>query len=533
MSEPATKKNKVGPTRLLNSGIWVSSMTMLSRVLGLIRDIVLAIVLGGATSGGVASAFYIAFKVPQFLRRLFAEGAFSQAFVPVLSEYQTKYDAAEVKGLIDRVAGGLTFILVIVVGLIILGSSWVTALVAPGFIDDPEVFSLTESLVQITFPYLLFISLTGFLGSILNANNHFIAPAFTPVLLNACLIAAGLYLTPWCQNPAYALAYGVLFAGIVQLFFLIPFVIRLGLFPKPKIDFSHPGVKKILALMLPALFGVSVAQINLVFDTILATFLPEGSIPWLYYSQRLSDLPLGVFAIAISTVILPGLSRSFVNNDKKEFIPTLDWAVKLVLLISIPSVLAFWVLAKPLLITLFLHGSLMTLDDINMMSLSFVAYATGIPFFMLIKVLVPGYYARQEMKIPVKIAIKAMVVNMILNVLFVIPLHYYFQWGHAGLALATTCSAILNVFWLWRGLVKEGVYAVQKGFYKHVLSCLFSGLIMLAALMVMTSIYSDWSNYQVFDRILVLAGYIVVGLVVYFSSLWICGVRPSSFYQKI
>lgn len=520
-------------TRLLSSGLLVSGMTMLSRVAGLVRDIVLAVVLGGMASGGTASAFYIAFKVPQFLRRLFAEGAFSQAFVPVLSEYQETTSKQEVQNLINRVAGGLTLILLIVVALVIIGSPVVTYMVAPGFADDPEKFQLTETLISITFPYLLFISLAGFLGAILNANNRFAAPAFAPVLLNICLIAAGLYFTDYFPNPAMALAYGVIIAGVIQLCFLFPFVHKIGFFPRPVIDFSHPGVKKVLALMLPALLGVSVAQINLVFDTILASFLPEGSIPWLYYSQRLSDLPLGVFAIAISTVILPGLSRAFASKNTDSFAPTLDWAVRFVLMISIPAVLAFWVLAIPIMSTLFYHGSVMTPDDIRMMRLSLCAYALGLPFFMLIKVLVPGYYARQDMKTPVKIAIRAMIANMILNVLFVVPMHMYLQWGHMGLALATAVSAMLNVYWLWSGLRKEGIYQVQPGFYKQAILFLIAGLCMVAVLLGFIHFFPNWFDYTVMQRIIYLAACTLAGIAVYFAVLFIGGVRIHDFKQKI
>ncbi|MEM8593523.1 MAG: murein biosynthesis integral membrane protein MurJ, partial [Pseudomonadota bacterium] len=398
-----SKKNVTKANGLLRSGLLVSVMTMMSRVLGLVRDIVLAAVLGGVASGGQAGAFYVAFKVPQFLRRLFAEGAFAQAFVPVLSEYQEQKNRAQVRELIDKVNGALTLSLLCVVLLGVLGSNVLTHIVAPGFIDQPNKFAMTESLLKITFPYLLLISLAGFLGSILNSNDRFVAPAFTPIWLNVCLIAAGMFYAEFTDSPATALAYGILIAGFVQLFFLMPFVYRLGLFPRFNFDLSHPGVKRILTLMLPALLGVSVAQVNLVIDTILATNLPDGSIAWLYFSQRISDLPLGVFAIAISTVILPTLSRQFANNNESKFAPTLDWGVRFVLMIAVPSVIALCVLAQPILTSLFLYGKTTQLD-IVMASHSLQAYSIGIIFFMLIKILVPGYFARQDMKTPVRIA---------------------------------------------------------------------------------------------------------------------------------
>ncbi|MCB1615960.1 MAG: murein biosynthesis integral membrane protein MurJ, partial [Pseudomonadales bacterium] len=424
---------------LLKSSLLVGVMTMISRLLGLLRDVVFAVYLGDKPG---ADAFFVAFKVPQFLRRLFAEGAFSQAFVPVLSEYQTTRSRVEVKRLIDRVAGVLGLVVFLVCFVVVLASPWFTILVAPGFYlgDDPEKYQLTSEMIRITFPYLFLITMTGFAGAVLNTYNQFAVPAFTPVFLNICLIVSAVFVSPYFEQPVMAIAWGVLMAGIIQLLFQMPFLLRLQLMPTPIVDFSHPGVKRIMTLMLPALFGVSVSQLNLMLDTILASFLPTGSVSWLYFSDRISELPLGVFGIAIATVILPNLSRKHAANDPVRFSATVDWALRLVLLISIPATTALLVLALPILKTLFMYGDNFTLFTAQMSAFSLQAYALGLLAFMSIKILATGFYARQDMKTPVAIGVKAMIVNSVLNVVFIFPMHHFWQLGHVGLALATTIA---------------------------------------------------------------------------------------------
>ena len=321
--EPQPKKSP----SLLRSSAVVGVMTMLSRVLGLLRDIVLAGFIGASAN---ADAFFIAFKVPQFLRRLFAEGAFSQAFVPVLSEYQSMRSFADVKALVDRVAGVLGASLITVTGIAVIGAPVLTALFAPGFISQPYKYQLTSEMIRITFPYLFLISMTGFSGAILNSYGRFAVPAFTPVLLNLSLISSAIWISPYFSEPVFALAWGVMIAGVLQLFFQVPFLYQLKLLPKPVFDTRDEGVRRIMTLMLPALFGVSVSQINLLFDTVLASFLPTGSVSWLYYSDRLAELPLGVFGIALATVILPSLSRKHAEKSAEHFSKTLDWALRTV-----------------------------------------------------------------------------------------------------------------------------------------------------------------------------------------------------------
>ena len=452
-SSDAVETEAPSNSGLLGSSFVVSIGTMLSRVLGLARDVVLANLLGAAPN---ADAFFVAFKIPNFLRRLFAEGAFSQAFVPVLTETREQGSHEAVRHLVDRVAGVLGGSLFVLTALAMVMAPWVALIFAPGFSRDVAKLALTADLIVWTFPYLFLISLTGFCGAILNTYGRFAVPAYTPVLLNLSLITAAVVWAPAMPEPALGLAMGVTLAGVVQLLFQLPSLRALKLTPRPVWDTKDEGVKKILMLMVPALFGVSVSQINLLFDTVLASLLPDGSVAWLYYSDRLTELPLGVFAIAIATVILPTLSALNSRAEPEEFSQTLAWAMRNVLLIAVPATVALWLLAEPILATLFQYGAF-TDRDVEMAAASLRAYTVGLGGFMLIKVLAPGYYARQDMKTPVKIGIIAMVSNMVLNVLFVFPLMWYFEMGHVGLALATSVSAWINAGLLYLGLRRGGI----------------------------------------------------------------------------
>ena len=510
---------------LLRSSLIVSIMTMLSRILGLVRDVVLASLLG-ASANVNADAFFIAFKIPQFLRRLFAEGAFSQAFVPVLSEFQTTRSFADVRLLVDKVAGVLGSSLIFVTVLAVIGSPVLTAVFAPGFLQDELKYALTSDLIRITFPYLLFISLAGFFGAILNSYGRFAVPAFTPVILNVCLISAAVWGVAWFEEPVFALAWGVFIAGIAQFLFQLPFLAQIHLVPRPKIDTKDEGVKRILTLMIPALFGVSVSQINLLLDTVLASFLPTGSVSWLYFSDRLVELPLGVFAIAVSTVILPSLSRKHATASMDQFSNTLDWAIRMVLLISLPATFALLMLAEPILVTLFQYKAF-NAQDVAMASLSLKAYTVGLLAFMLIKVLAPGYYAQQNTKTPVKIGIIAMVSNMVLNIAFVIPLHFYYQIGHVGLALATAVSAFINAGLLYHGLRKRGVYQVQPGFGLMIGRYLAGIVLMCTCLFYLQTPVEDWISWGWQQRVWELLQLVIAGLFVYLTTLILLGLRPN------
>ena len=477
----AQKEPKAKDSGLLRSSGVVSFFTMMSRVMGLARDVIFARVIG---ADAFADVFFVAFKIPNFFRRLFAEGAFAQAFVPILGEYREKGSQAAVKALVDRVAGTLGITLLGLTLFIIVASPVVAAIFAPKwFFDDPQKFTATAEMLRITFPYLLFISMTGLAGGILNSYDRFAVPAVTPMLLNLTLIAAALIAAPLFEEPAFALAWGVFVAGVVQFIFQLPFLQRIHMLPTPKVDWQHPGVRKILKLMGPAIFGVSVSQINLLLDTMLATFLPTGSVSWLYYSDRLAELPLGVFAVAIATVILPNLSRHHASASIEAYSETLDWALKMVLIIAVPAAAALTLLAEPILVTLFYYGDVMTMRDMTMATLSLRAYAVGLIAFMLIKVLAPGFFARQDMRTPVRIGVIALVTNMVLNLLFVIPLHFYWQIGHVGLAAATSVSAFLNASLLFIFLRKTGIYTPSGQWKNFALSLTCAVTLMLLVLM--------------------------------------------------
>ncbi len=509
--QPAKSQPTPVKSGLLRSSSIVSAMTLLSRILGLARDILVA-----SYFGARADAFFVAFKIPNFFRRLFAEGAFSVAFVPVLSEY--KIQQRDVKALVKAVSGTLLAIIGPFTILAVAAAPLLTWVFAPGFASNPEKFALTSELLRITFPYLLLISLTAFYGSVLNTYGNFAIPAVTPVLLNLCLILATYYFTPWFDEPLMALAWGVLLAGITQLGFQLPFVMKLGLLAMPRAAFADTGVKRILVLMVPALFGVSVSQINLLLDVLLASFLESGSVSWLYYSDRLAQLPLGIFAIAIAVVILPSLSQKHAGKNQQQFSETLDWGLRMVLLIGLPSALALVLLATPLMATIFYRGEI-TDYDVQNMSLSLMAYGSGLLAFMLIKVLAPGFYARQDTKTPVKIGIRAMVANMVFNLPLVLLL------AHTGLALATTLSAYLNALWLFMGLRKAGFYQAQAGWGKWILRIAIANGVMVGMILSMNPAIEQWMIFSEWQRAMWMLALVSVGAGSYGVSLILMGVR--------
>ena len=521
--EPAVQSKAAASKRggLLGSSFVVSMGTMLSRVLGLARDVVLANLLGAAPN---ADAFFVAFKIPNFLRRLFAEGAFAQAFVPVLTETREQGSHDAVKALVNRVAGVLGGSLFVLTALAMVMAPWVALIFAPGFSRDVAKLALTADLIVWTFPYLFFISLTGFCGAILNTYGRFAVPAYTPVLLNLSLIAAAVFWAPTMPEPALGLAMGVMLAGVLQLLFQLPSLHALKLTPKPVWDTQDAGVRKILMLMVPALFGVSVSQINLLFDTVLASLLPNGSVAWLYYSDRLTELPLGVFAIAIATVILPALSALNTRAAADEFSQTLTWAVRNVLLIAVPATVALWLLAEPILTALFQYGAFTT-NDVTMAAASLRAYTLGLGAFMLIKVLAPGYYARQDMKTPVKIGIVAMVSNMVLNVLFVFPLMWYFDMGHVGLALATSASAWINAALLYRGLRRGGIPLTGVFDIRYMVRLLVAVTVMAGVIYVSVPDLRDWFAADMSWRVTRLLMIVAAGAVSFAGVLALLGLR--------
>lgn len=515
---------------LARSTTVVGGNTLASRVLGFARDVVFARLFG---AGPVMDVFVVAFQIPNFLRRLFAEGAFSQAFVPVLSEYQARGPHEEVKALVDRVAGTLGVALFLVTLLGILAAPLFILLFAPGFSAKPDQLALASEMLRFTFPYLFFISLTAFAGGILNTYGRFGVPAFTPVFLNLVLIGAAIWLSPRFAEPIFALAVGVLIAGMVQLAFQLPFLHAIRLLPRPRWGWSHPGVRKIGKLMLPAILGSSVAQINLIVDRVIASFLVPASISWLYYSDRLLEFPLGLFAIALATVILPGLSRRHAEQSTAAFSATLDWALKLVAVIALPAAVGMFMLAGPMLATLFQYG-VFGAADTRMAQLSLMAYSVALVGFTLVKVLSPGYFSRQDIRTPVRVSIRAVFVNIGLNALIVVPMVVLgIPGAHAGLAAATGLAAVYNASALYRGLRGGGVYAPGAGWRALAVRVLLANLAMAAALWWIAGPLDAWLTATWDARALRLAGCIALGLAVYVGALLALGLRPRHLRSRL
>ena len=498
---------------LFKSTSVVASMTLLSRILGFIRDIIAARMFGATAA---VDAFYIAFKIPNFMRGLFAEGSFSTAFIPTLAEYKQTKSQKEVETFIAHITGVLGFILLVVSIAGILGSKGLVTLFAPGL--DPYRFQLASEMLRVTFPYLMLISLTALVGAILNCYGLFWVPAFTPALLNVCLIATAFGITHYFKVPVEAQAWGVLLAGFLQLGFQLPFLKQLNLLRKPLFNWRDPGVQKVLKLMLPALFGSSIGQISLLLNTIFASFLVAGSVTWLYYSDRLAYFPLGVFGVALLTVILPHLSRQHAAKTPEAFSSTLNWGLRCNLLIGIPASLTMLILSGPLIVSLFHYGKF-TDHDVFMTQRSVIAYSVGLQAFMLIKVLAAAFYAQQNIRTPVRIGITALVVNMLLNILLIMPLK------HAGLALASSLSAWLNAGLLLQGLRARGMFQWQSGWLIFTLRLLFANSVLALFLYWAAAalpVWLSWHWQQRFLHILLLG---VISIIIYLGCLWISGLR--------
>ena len=486
-----------GILKLYRSAVVVSAMTLISRVLGFVRDVVLAGMFGVSAA---TDAFYVAFRIPNLMRRWFAEGSFSLAFVPVFSECKQTRGADALRELVACVFGALLAALLLVVGLGMLAAPGLIAMFAPGFIDQPAQFELATALLRITFPYALLISLVGMAGGILNSFGRFGIPALTPVFLNLSLIAAALFAAPWFAQPIEALAWGVLIAGIVQLLFQLPSLMRLGMLPRPKFDFNNADVRKIGRLMLPTLFGSSVAQLNILIDTVIASIVAVGSISWLYYSDRLLEFPLGVFGIAIATVILPSLSRFHAAMDQDGFDRTLNWGIKTGLLIAVPAAIGLGILAGPIIATLFNYDQFGQ-TDVQMTAASLLAYSIGLPAYVMIKVLAPAFFSRQNTRTPVRIAVLCLVSNTVLNLLFVWLLRRWeFAPPHAGLAFASTLSAYLNAGLLYRALRSEGLASPADGLLGHLSVVGLAGLMMGLAVFWLVGDWQAWIEMDLLTR---------------------------------
>lgn len=514
---------------LLRSASVFSSLTMVSRVFGLIRDQVLATSFG---PGIALDAFLAAFKIPNFLRRLFAEGAFSQAFVPVLGEYRVQQGDTAVRELVARAAGSLGLVLSLVTIIGILVVPWLILEYAQIASSNQQKLTLTAQMLRLTFPYILFISLTALAAGVLNTYGRFAVTAFTPVFLNLCLIAAALLAAPHFPEgyEVMALAWGVLIAGIVQLLFQFPFLKRMNFLVWPKYGFRDEGVKRIMRLMGPALLGASVVQINLLLDVVIAlVWLPDGSVSWLTFSDRMVEFPLGVFGIAISTVVLPSLSKEHAQTSQQGFARIMDWGLRWSMLIGLPAMLGLILLAGPVLTTIFNYNAF-NQNDVYMSQLSLYAYASGLLAFILVKVLAPGFYARQDTKTPVKIALKAMLVNIVLNIVFVVfLLRIEFVGPHAGLALATSISAFVNAGLLFWHLRRAGHYQPIAGWSGFALQLLAALTLMSLVLLLGVPDISTWFAWPAWQRVLHLSLWVALGAVSYFAGLYLSGFRLDKF----
>ena len=517
--------------RLLRSTVAVGGMTVLSRILGLVRDIFFARFFGASL---VMDAFFVAFKIPNIFRRFFAEGAFSAAFVPVFAEYDETRDHAEVQELVNRVSGTLGLVLFVFTAIGVIAAPALIAVFGMGWLwspapEDADKYALAVDMLRFTFPYLFFISLTALAGGILNTYHRFAAPVFVPALLNIVLIIFAVWIAPHSDRPGIVLAIGVFVAGLVQLLFMLPFLAAVRLVPVPRWGGRDPGVRKIVRLTLPVIFGSSVAQISILFDTLIASFLVTGSISWLYFSDRLMEFPLGVFGIALATVILPNLSRQHAAQSTERFTATLDWAVRLAILIAAPAAVGLFVLAGPALATIF-YGGLFDADDVNMARLSLMAYAAGLLGFTLVKVLAPGYFARQETRQPVRIGLIALALNMVLNIALVVPWVRSGTAGpHTGLALATSVSAFVNAGLLYRGLYKAGILRPTPGWFRLLINVAVACALMTALIIYFLPPLDLWLQASVLIRCLWLTAAVLGGATAYVAVLFAVGVRAADF----
>ncbi|MBF8659394.1 murein biosynthesis integral membrane protein MurJ [Pseudomonas putida] len=507
---------------LLKSLAAVSSITMISRVLGFVRDTILARIFG---AGVATDAFFIAFKLPNLLRRIFAEGAFSQAFVPILAEYKSQQGEEATRTFVAYVSGLLTLVLAVVTGIGILAAPWVVWATAPGFVDNAEKYQLTTDLLRVTFPYILLISLSSLVGAILNTWNRFSVPAFTPTLLNVAMIVFAVLLTPYFNPPIMALAWGVLAGGLAQLLYQLPALKRIGMLVLPRLNLKDAGVWRVLKQMLPAILGVSVSQISLIINTIFASFLVAGSVSWMYYADRLMELPSGVLGVALGTILLPTLAKTYANKDREEYSRILDWGLRLCFLLVLPCTLGLAILSEPLTVALFQYGKF-SATDAAMTQQALIAYSVGLLAIIMVKVLAPGFYAQQNIRTPVKIAVFTLVCTQLFNLVLIGPL------AHAGLALAISLGACLNAGLLFWKLRTQQLFHPQPGWAVFLLKLVLAAGLMSGVLLAGMHYLPAWVEGNMLERLMRLMALIMAGVVTYFGCLYLCGFRPRQFARK-
>ncbi len=507
---------------LLKSLAAVSSITMISRVLGFVRDTILARIFG---AGVATDAFFIAFKLPNLLRRIFAEGAFSQAFVPILAEYKSQQGEEATRTFVAYVSGLLTLVLAVVTCIGILAAPWVVWATAPGFVDNAEKYQLTTDLLRVTFPYILLISLSSLVGAILNTWNRFSVPAFTPTLLNVAMIVFAVLLTPYFSPPIMALAWGVLAGGLAQLLYQLPALKRIGMLVLPRLNLKDAGVWRVLKQMLPAILGVSVSQISLIINTIFASFLVAGSVSWMYYADRLMELPSGVLGVALGTILLPTLAKTYANKDREEYSRILDWGLRLCFLLVLPCTLGLAILAEPLTVALFQYGKF-SATDAAMTQQALIAYSVGLLAIIMVKVLAPGFYAQQNIRTPVKIAVFTLACTQLFNLVLIGPL------AHAGLALAISLGACLNAGLLFWKLRTQQLFQPQPGWAVFLLKLVLAAGLMSGVLLAGMHYLPAWVEGNMLERLMRLMALIMAGVVTYFGCLYLCGFRPRQFARK-
>ena len=508
---------------LLRSGAVFSAMTLLSRIAGFLRDMLQARLFGVSAA---MDAFVVAYRIPNYLRRIFAEGSMQMAFVPVFNEMRQRGDKAALKDFLDHMAGALCAVVLVVVAVGMLAAPLVAGLFAPGSLDEPGKHDLIVLMLRITFPYLFFISLMALVASVLNSFGKFALPAVTPVLHNVAVIAAMLWLAPLFEVPPVALAWGVLAAGVIQLAVLWPALGRLGLRPRFKAGFRHPDVRRVAKLMVPTLISSSVAQLNLLVGTVFASLLVTGSQTWLYLSDRLVEFPLGLFGVAIGTVILPHLSRRHADSDTEAYSHTLDWAMRMALLLGVPAGLGLVLLAGPLTATIYQYGEF-TAFDTRMAAISLSAMAVGVPAFMLSKVLMPAFYARQDTRTPMRAALWTIGANVVLTIALTTPLWLAGTEGaHGAIALATGLAGIFNAWLLWRYVRRAGLHQPRPGWGRLALRLGLACVVLAGTVLAMRGWVGDFRVLDGWARAAWLLVIVAAGVVAYVATLWLAGMRP-------
>lgn len=509
---------------LLKALATVSGLTLVSRILAFARDVLIAGMFG---AGIVNDAYVLATRLPNLLRRMFAEGAFSQAFVPIFGEYKQRRGHEETKLLADQVTTMLALILFVVTLIGIIAAPIIIYLTAPGFIKDPVKFDLTVQMLRITSPYIFFISLVAVAAGILNTYNKFWVSAFAPILLNICLIGGALWLTPYFEQPIIGLAWAWFIAGFVQLAFQLPFLKKIGMLPTLRLNLKDEGMWRVIKQMGPALFGVSISQISLIINTIIASFFVVGSVSWLYYADRLMEFPSGLLGAALATILLPSLSKCFASGNHDEYSKLLDWGLRLTVMLALPAALALGLLSVPLLATFFQRGAF-TPHDVVMTSYALIGYSVGLVGILLVKILAPAFYAKQDIKTPVKIGILTLILTQLMNLVFVKGLN----WDHAGLALSIGLGACFNSAILFYLLRKKGIYHAEPGWLRFFIKIILATAAMGGALWFGMGAELHWFTSSGWSRIIHLSWLVALGVAVYFTVLFTLGFRPKDFSKR-